>query len=306
MSFSLYYKGTDIYPEVSINTCIHTMHCEKVADSLFVKFNDAQQLWDKWSPKQGDDIRVTDSPADSGKLINDAIIPAGSTLSIEAYSIPQDSFEIQSKSWKDVYLLQLVNEIAQRHDLKVQNLGVEDQKYSFVKQINETDFDFIYTRLMLEGASCLIYDGKLVIYDKKMMESKSVSENGKWTITTAYDFDCHADTPYSKVVIRNGGITGTYEESQKIEKVYDTVIPFPMTDESEANRFARNVMRWLNESMNTIRIKCDFLPNEYSPLSLIDLTIDGISSWDGKAIVTDVRMDHVHQNGTLWARKVIE
>ena len=54
---NLYYNGTDIYSDVSVNYCVHEMFAEKQADTLVIRFNDPNGIWSKWNPAAGDTLR---------------------------------------------------------------------------------------------------------------------------------------------------------------------------------------------------------------------------------------------------------
>jgi len=137
---NLYYNGTDIYDDVSVNYCVHEMYAEKQADTLVIRFNDTKGVWSKWNPADGDVIRFKEGASDTGKMFLRSMKPENGLFTIRAMSMPKSGTTKKSKSWEGVRFLQIANEVAGNHGLTFENYGCEDQVYPYLKQENETDF----------------------------------------------------------------------------------------------------------------------------------------------------------------------
>lgn len=300
----LFYNGVDIYPDVSVSACHHFMYCERKSDKIKITLNDTRQLWDGWSPQKGDTIRVKDGLADSGEMTIDSVNPLSGQISLIAYSIPPDAKEKTSKAWEDVKLLQLAEEKANLHGLELKTYGVEDQTYSYVSQNNQDDFEFMFKRFLLEGLAFIVFDNKLILYSEPFMEAKTPKIDLK--ITPGYDFKYkdQANFSFGSCTIFNGGITGTYSKGDG--KTLPILVPFKMSSEAEANRFAQNILRSRNKNMTTMTINTDYMARELAPGSLVNLITDGVNSWDGTAFVTEVRHDYVFTKSKVVIRKVLE
>lgn len=235
------YEGTDIYPEISVHRCYHDMYADKQSDELLLKLNDTRELWDRWSPKKGDTIAVEDGAAKTGKMFVESVVPESGLITLRAYSAPQSTKDKRSKSWEKVKFLQLIQEIAGRHGLTVETYGITDQTYDYVEQNNLPDFAFLQARCTLEGAAFLVYDGKLVVYDEAYMEGQQPVDT--ITITPANDFEYRDEGAYAygSAEAVNGGLTGTFSAPAGGDKVLRKILPFRMTDQAEADRFAKGL-----------------------------------------------------------------
>ena len=113
----LTYNGVDITESVSINRCWHDMYASGQSDTLQLRLNDADNLWDSWSPAVGDEIKLDFGTISTGAMFVARIIPRNGTLDIFAQSAPASGFEAQNKTWQKVRLLQIGEEIATRNGL---------------------------------------------------------------------------------------------------------------------------------------------------------------------------------------------
>lgn len=299
------YEGVDIYPEVSVHRCFHDMYAEKQSDELLLKFNDTRQLWDTWNPQKGDTIAVEDGAAKTGKMFVESVVPETGIITLRAYSMPQSVKDKRSKSWESVKFLQLAQEIAGRHGLTLETYGITDQTYEYVEQNNLPDFAFLQTRCTLEGAAFLVYDGKLVIYDEAYMEGQTPIDT--ITITPASDFEYRDEgvSAYGSAEVVNGGLTGSYAAPSG-DKLLRKVIPIPMSNQAEADRFAKGILRDANKNATIGTLWTGSLLRNYAAGSVVNLATEGVKSWDGPAFISRIRHDYVKTRSKLYLRKPLE
>ena len=300
------YEGTDIYPEISVHRCYHDMYADKQSDELLLKLNDTRELWDRWSPKKGDTIAVEDGAAKTGKMFVESVVPESGLITLRAYSAPQSTKDKRSKSWEKVKFLQLIQELAGRHGLTVETYGITDQTYDYVVQNNLPDFAFLQARCTLEGAAFLVYDGKLVVYDEAYMEGQQPVDT--ITITPANDFEYRDEGAYAygSAAAVNGGLTGTFSAPAGGDKVLHKVIPIRMSDQSEADRFARGLLRDANKAATVGTLWTGSLLRNYAAGSVVTLATEGVKSWDGAAFISRIRHDYVKTRSKLYLRRPLE
>ena len=303
---NLYYNGTDIYNDVSVNYCVHEMFAEKQADTLVIRFNDTKGIWSKWNPADGDVIRFTEGASDTGKMFIHSMKPENGLFTIRAMSMPKSGTTKKSKSWEGVRFLQLANEIAGNHGLTFENYGCEDQVYPYLKQENETDFALFSRLCTLEGCQMLIYDGKLLAYKEQYIESQTpagtleVDENGNFTYN-----DDRAGC-YGSCEISSGSYSGKFEAPGATNTAVlrpDKAIP--VTSNAEAARFAKGLLRNANKYGHTGQFSKALLTG-YAAASLLKLSTKKASAWDGTVFVYKVRHDFVGNKSTLYFREPLE
>ncbi len=197
-------------------------------------------------------------------------------------------------------------EIAGRHGLTLETYGITDQTYDYVEQNNLPDFAFFQNRCTLEGAAFLVYDGKLVVYDEAYMEGQQPVDT--ITITPANDFEYRDEGTYAygSAEAVNGGLTGTFSAPSGGDKVLRRILPFRMTDQSEADRFAKGLLRDANKNATVGTLWTGSLLRDYAAGSVVTLATEGVKSWDGTAFISRIRHDYVKTRSKLYLRKPLE
>lgn len=298
------YEGADIYPEISVRRCYHEMYAGGQSDSLLLCLNDTRELWDRWNPKRGDVVAVEDGAARTGKMFVDSVAPEAGLLTLRAYSMPPSAKNSRGKSWESVSFLQLVQEIAERHNLTIQSYGITDRKYSYVEQNNQPDFAFLQTRCILESAAFLVYDGGLVVYNEPYLENQQPADTIQ--ITPANEFTYRRRELYGAAEITNGTLTGVFSAPSGDGQTLKRLLSVPMTDRQEADRFARGILRDANRDAASATLWASSLLRDYAPGSVVTLKTEGAASWDGPAFVWRLRHDYVKSRSKIFLRRPLE
>lgn len=298
----VFYDGVEITEDISINSCVHDMYASSMADTLVLKFNDINKVWDNWQAKNEDTISIVCGVAKSGAMFIESVVPENGLMTLRASSIPPTAKDVKNKSWENVRLLQLAKEIADRHGLGFESYGVDDKLYSYVRQDNMPDFEFLQQRCVLESLAFLVYDKKLILYSEEYLEKQEPVK----TITVDADKDFtytdNAQKGYGKITIKNGDLTGTYKSSNGLSKVKEITITTYMSSQSEADRFARGILRQENKNLTTGIFK-DAIMREFSAGSVMGIETTGAGSWNGNAFVHHIRHDFVKSTSKVFFRR---
>jgi hypothetical protein len=302
----LKYQGTNILPQISLNYCVHDMYAEGRSDTLVVRFNDPKSLWHRWAPAAGDTIELEDGAARTGRMYVSRIQTENGLYTLRAMSMPLSGETISSKSWEAVRFLQIGREIADRHDLTFQTYGCTDQVYSFLSQSHQTDFEFLWERCLLEGCQMLIYDGRLLIYNERHIESQQAAATVAVGVDGVFAYTDDSARSYGASEVSGGVYRGYYQApGSKTSRVLRPRREIPVTSNAEATRYARGLLRSVNKAAIRGSYRQALSPG-FAAASLINLKTQKAGAWNGKVFVSHVRHDYVRNETTIFWRKPLE
>lgn len=302
---NIFYEGKDIYPSVSVNQCVYDSYGEQQGDTLRIVFNDTGDMWDAWKPAKGDKISVVLGSCDTGDMNIISIRPENGLMCLRASSIPGTHNNKSNKSWQQVHFKQLCQEIALRQKLVCEFYGVEDHVYEYVNQQNKEDFMFLEERCVLEGCAFLVYNGRLIVYSEEHIENAGTNNILQIGNDVRMEYRDNSSDVYGVCQVKNGSLIGMHS-SGVTDKVLEKVLSIKISSQSEANRFAKNLMRFANKKMTEgICYSNTFMPG-YAAGTLVNLETAGVSSWNVPVVMTHVRHDLVKATTKLWFRKILE
>lgn len=299
------YKGVDITTSVSINRCWHDMYAAGQSDTVRLRANDVDGMWDKWAPAVGDEIKIDYGTIGTGTMFVTSAKPKNGIYDIDAQSAPASGFEKRSKAWSNVRFLQLGEEIASRNGLTFESHGVEDQIYSYILQNGEGDFHFLHRRAQLEGCAFLVYDKKLVLYSEKTMEATAPLEKLNVTVDADYDYNDHRAELYGSCRIESGVYSGEFSAGNGVSRILKPAIDFKVNSNDEAERFARNLLRAANKDCCNGYVRNRIMPG-YAAASTVKLSNVRAPSWDGTVFLDHIRNDYGKGKSKIFFRRPLE
>ena len=299
------YNGVDITEAVSINRCYHDMYAGGQSDTLHLRVNDTDHLWDAWNPENGDEIRVDYGTISTGVMFVSKAVPQNGIYDITAQSAPTSGFEVQHKAWQKVRLLQLGEEIAKRNGLTFSSYGVTDRMYSYLLQDGIADFAFLNHRAMLEGCAFQVYDKRLVMYSEPYMESIAPTEVLEVTIDGDYKYNGRRADLYGSCIVENGLYSGSFAVANGSARVYRPKTTGGAGSADEAKRFAAGFLRSVNKGCYSGYVRSRILPG-YAAGSVVELSNVRAPSWDGPVFIDHIRNDYGDGKSKVFFRKPLE
>lgn len=298
------YKGTDITEDVSINRLWHDMYAAGQSDTMFLRVNDPDNLWDGWSPAVGDEIKIDYGPIGTGIMFVTAATPKNGLYDIKAQAAPATGFEPQHKAWQKVRLSQLGAEIAGRNGLGFKSYGVEDQLYSYILQNGEADFPFLHHRAALEGCAFLVYDKTLVLYNEAYMEAQAPAEALEVTMDGDYRYIDNRARLFGSCKVESGVYYGEYSAGGA-ERVYQPDRLDYVGSSAEAKRFAKGLLRSVNKGCCSGYVRARVLTG-YAAASTVSLKNARAPSWDGPVFLDHIRNDYGRGESKIFFRRPLE
>ena len=299
------YKGVDITESVSINRCYHDMYAAGQSDTIHLRVNDVDNLWDKWAPAVGDELRVDYGTISTGTMFLVSATPRNGTYDLQAWSAPASGYEAQDKAWQQVRLSQIVAEIAARHGLSFALYGVEDRLYTYLLQSSVSDFVFLNRVCSLDGCAFLVYDKKLVVYSEPFMEAQAPSEVLTVTVDGDYEYTDRRAELYGSCIVTGGNYSGKFDAGNGTRRILRPVTPQNIASDDDAGRYAKSLLRAANKGCCAGFVRSRILPG-YAAASTVTLENARAPSWDGPVFLEHIRNDYGTGKSKLFFRRPLE
>ena len=301
--------GKDVTKDLAIERAILEEYSEGHADILEMRFSDPYEQWAKWAEDgslRGLNITVEEGAVKSGVLFIHSVQPKDTTFILRAMSVPPDVFRETSKSWEGATLEMIAEEIATCHALKFKKYNTRGITRDYVRQDTENDFEFLQRRCKLEGASFLVYNGTLVLYDEKSMEAESPALS--LNIDSNYirfSPDENESAMVKTMIVQNGEFTGSFTDDNAKSNAEKTIrISETVPDEAGMTTIAQSFCRENNKNCRSAVIDCA-LQGKVAAGSVIELVTETRPQFKGAVFVSSLRHNFVTNKTRLNVRKTL-
>jgi hypothetical protein len=303
----LYYDDTDITAFIDIRTANVIDNAGGVADSMDIVFVDSQGKWSKWKPQKGDKIKITDGCLSSGAMYIRKLVQNRSTFSIKAVSTPINSKTRITKAWEKVRLLSMAAELTEKYGFELETYDIGNWLYERADQIDQTDFEYLAYRCMLEGYCLKITDGKAVIYNERTFEQKP-------SVKTIFDNEFDGEPEFriiSTGLFNKCVITCSSPKETIISAFSPTNAPAGpvlkpkvyVNNQAEADRFTSTLLRSTNKFETAGKVGMEI---DKQIAAGVSVDISGAGMFDAKYFVDQIIYKLVDQKMSMKLHKPLE
>lgn len=296
----LYVNNEDVTATTYINEAIYETFSEDKADRIRIVFNDKDGAMSKYRINNNARFRITEGAIDTGVMFVKKAMPINGQYEIIATSLPRSIQQRKNKEYKDMWLLQIMTEIAKANGLTLKNYGCENYFYKSMKQQNESDIEFSNRILTYEGYKVIINNLVMIIYDPFYIEK----QNANGTIEIGDDgrfkyFDNRFKS-YGYALVSYDKYSGKYViDSSNNSCVIKTIA---VTSNAQALRYAKGILREANKN----QLKGYFIKELLKGVagaSLLNITNKKSAMCNGKVFVYHARHDFVNNQSKIFFRK---
>lgn len=293
----LIYESKDITNEIEIKKAIFVDNAGGRFDSIEIECNDPNGLWKEWKPEEGDCIELKDKGLSSGKMYVDVVNFSKKGIILKALPLLECK-EKHTKSWEEVTFIEIANEISQRYNLTLKTYDIDNQFYSRITQINESDIKFLNDRCILEGYSLKIVDDELVIFNDVNLNKEDLFVIKEEDIIGDYTFNSKRST-LASVSIKSGDIQYINKAKDKGEQL--EIKNIYVGSIREAIRYTKNI--YYNETKFDKTLVFEKEHNNNLAAGSI-INIQGLGLCDGIYSAHQVVFKFIQNRDLLRLRKV--
>ena len=298
-------NGIDVIDEVNLLGAVYEDYATASSSRLYLKFDDADSLWQKWQLKRNDEIVLTEGLCNTGKLyIHKSTINRG-LCNLFVKSVPHIVPTVQHSTFEYIELSKFVKETAKEFGFDFNLNNFSDQIYKMVSLDNTTYINKLKELCRLEGIGIVFYNNTIILFDENKIENMGSTGDLIVENDDAFSITDNSQMVYGQCVIQNADLIGNFKANNGSADVLFSSQNTPASSISEANRFAKGLLRAVNKNAKTGTVTTE-LKTEYAAGSVVNLINNKANAYNGNVFIYKARHDFIKNQSKIFFRYAIE
>lgn len=286
---NILYENTDITNQVQVKEISVIDTCGGHCDSLEIAFENAAG-WFRWGPKEDDRIIVAHDGYDSGIMYVNTVIPEDGRFRILATSLPCKARYKEYRSFNNKTIEEIMGICAAASGMEYQIFGINKSiVIPYIEQKNESCAAFLHKLLMLEGAELKCVNGKYTAIGIDYIQEKDATKTVTLSASSSGNRYMKIGQPVRELRIITPYAKGSaIDTSAGTDKETRTVSCVPAMSDSQAERWAKNKLLYVNREVECVTYNSVFDPGI---TAMVRIDIAGEGEVTGKWLVQTVTHD---------------
>ncbi len=298
------YNGVRIDGEIDVSAFVYEAHAWGSLDWAEASFPDPEGRWARWAPRAGDTVSARLGAARTGPMHVTRARRRGGTVDIRAISAPPEMTAPRWRSWDTVRLHQLCEQIAEECGLRCELYGVDDRLYGQVIQGGTGDARFLARRLAMEGASLIVFDGRLAVVSGEWIQRQAPIGSIALGSGPGVELADRSGSAWGGCRVAAGPFAGEFRAGPG--PLLHRALECPVSGDAEAARFARGLLRSANRDAAAVLVRRAEGLGWLCAGGVAALSVDGDPSWSGPHVVEKVRHDFVAEVSSAAFARFLE
>lgn len=298
-------NGVDIIDDVNLLEAVYEDYATASSSRLYLKFDDADGLWQNWQLKNNDEISIIEAQCNTGTLFVHKTAISRGLCNLFVKSIPAVAPSVQHSTYENVKLSKFVKEAAKEFGFDFDIKNMTDQFYKSISINNNSYFNKLKELCALEGIGIIFYNKTIILFDENKIEN--IDSTGDLIVESDDDFNI-SDNPqmlYGKCIIQNAELTGKFNANNGSSNVLFYGKNTPASSVGEANRFAKGILRAANKSAKVGTVTTE-LKTEFAAGSVVNLINNKAQIYNDKIYIYKCRHDFIRNTTKIFFRYGIE
>lgn len=298
-------NGVDIIDDVNLLEAVYEDYATASSSRLYLKFDDTDSLWQNWQLKRNDEISIVESQCNTGPLYIHKTALSRGLCNIFVKSIPNIAPNIQHATFENVKLSKFVKEAAKELGFDFDIKNMTDQHYKAISINNNSYLKKLKELCVLEGIGIVFYNNTIILFDENKIENMDTT--GDLIVESDDDFSISDNSQmlYGQCIIQNAELTGKFKANNGYSDVLFYGNNTPANSISEANRFAKGILRAANKTAKIGTVMTE-LKTEFAAGSVVNLINNKAQIYNDKVYIYKCRHDFIRNKSKIFFRYAIE